>query len=126
MMKRYEILDAGGVVVNTILAPTEFVEQKFSGRYRLVNEDTAAQDRELSLEDIYKLFADLELAALLTQAETDVSIKLILKKLEYRGAIKVNDPKFIAAVDLFIEKGIVNQARRDDILAGRPVESLGA
>lgn len=118
---RYEILDAEGQVINTILADAEFVEKHYAGRYRVAEAPVvvvpeAAPERRLTKLQFRSRFTLTEKVALYTAAESQVLIRIFLDDVNAAEYIDLNDPVTVAGVEALESYGLIAEGRAQEIL----------
>lgn len=68
------------------------------------------EPRVISVQDFRSRFADPELAGIVSS--TDVSVKVLLVKLQTRADVDLDDPQVIGGLDLLASKGLLTAPRR--------------
>lgn len=102
----YEILDAQGNVINTIVADADFVATNYpDGNYREVAAPTPAptpEPRNISVGAFYDRFGDQKWPIL---SSTDSAVQGLIKDTQVRKWIDLDSPQLPAGLDMLIAKG---------------------
>lgn len=117
----YKVFDENGDLANTIVAPPEFVEEHYPGRYELVGE---AGSPEPPLPPIITKVAfrfrltDAEYVAILTASKTDVAVEAWVSTFNMVSQVNLADPRTVAGVQQLVEAELLTQERATEILTG--------
>jgi hypothetical protein len=71
------------------------------------------EPRTISVQEFRGRFTDAELAGIVSSA--DVSVKVLLVKLQTRIDVDLNDPQIAAGLDLLVSKSLLTAPRRSVI-----------
>lgn len=113
----YEILNDAGEVINTIVAEEWFVEQNYSGRYRLVGPEPQPYIPSIITKAAFRFrLTDAEYAGILTAAKTDVEVQAWVETFNMVTQIDLDNQRTIDGVGTLVVKGLLTQARADEIL----------
>lgn len=121
-MPRYAILDADGVVVNTIIAAPEFVEAAYPGQFVEVPEEPAPEQVAAPAT-----LTQLQFRLLLTQAERltvrqkrteDAALDDFLDLMDFATEIDLSHPLTIGGLTYASSIGCFTAERLVQILAG--------
>jgi hypothetical protein len=124
---RYEILDAEGNVINTIVADEAFMAANPYPYFREAPEAQPAPaqpSRKLSKLEFINLFTDEEYVGILTAAKQSAAVEAWLKKFEMTSvdadgrSIDLTDPRTIAGVNALEAGGLLAAGRAAEILNG--------
>lgn len=114
----YNILDDNGNVINTIIAEADFVEANYPGHYALVGPEPAPPAPPPIITKIAMLtrLTDAEYVGILAAAKTDVEVEAWKTRFDAASTIDLNDSRTVAGIGLLVTKGLLTQARGDEIL----------
>jgi|688.fasta_scaffold265981_1 hypothetical protein len=113
----YEILNDAGEVINTIVAEEWFVEQNYPGHYRLVGPEPVPYVEPLITKAAFRFrLTDAEYAGILTAAKTDVEVQAWVETFNMVTQIDLDNQRTIDGVGTLVVKGLLTQARADEIL----------
>lgn len=114
----YNILDDNGNVINTIIAEADFVEANYPGHYALVGPVPTPPAPPPIITKIAMLtrLTDAEYVGILTAAKTDVEVEAWKTRFDAANTIDLNDSRTVAGIGLLVTKGLLTQARGDEIL----------
>ena len=132
-MQKIEILDAQGVVTNTILASEAFAEQQYPGQWRLVADDPAsppapppAQTRVTVLQFRQRFTlaekAAIELTAIdsptapLEQRQQAAMLRAVLADQAAAEFIGLADASTIEGVQMLVQAGLLTEPRAAEVL----------
>ena len=120
----FEILDDTGAVVNTIVADLAFVQENYPGRYREVPQPPPVDSRPPVITRIAfsSRLTDAEYVGIIAAAKTDVAVEAWLAKFNMVSQIDLSDQRTQAGVALLVSKGLLTQARADEILTAPVAE----
>lgn len=78
-----------------------------------------AQENKIALSryEFISRFTSSELAAIYTRAATDANTLVFVKKLELSGEVQLNNPEVSQGLDYLIAVGVIQSARKAQILA---------
>ncbi len=114
---RYELLDADGNVINTILADEGFVSANYAN-YRLVEEQVAPPPHTpLSKLEFMNRFTDAELATIYSAAKQSVAVEIWLEKFKLASEIDLSDQRTIDGINALEASGLLAAGRAAEILA---------
>jgi hypothetical protein len=115
----YNILDEAGEIVNTIIADEAFVEANYFGRYILVGLEPqpVLQLNPVITKAAFRFrLTDAEYAGILTAAKTDVEVQAWVETFNMVTQIDLDNQRTIDGVGTLVVKGLLTQARADEIL----------
>lgn len=113
----YNILDDEGLVINTILASADFVQQAYSGHYALVGAEAVVESAPIITKTaMLTRFTDAEFAGILAASKTDAQVEAWRYRFDNASGIDLSDSRTIAGADLLAAKNLLTQARLDAIL----------
>jgi hypothetical protein len=119
----YEILNDVGEVINTIVAEEWFVEQNYSGRYRLVGPEPQPYIPLIITKAAFRFrFADVEYAAILEAADTDYAVKAWVETFNMVSQVNLSDERTVAGLNVLVSKGLLTQERATEILSTTVLE----
>lgn len=115
---RYQILDDGGAIINTIEATPEFVEQFYAGSYAAVEVEPTPEvtPRILTKLAYINRFTDEELVGIYSAAKVSVPVEVWLKKFELAEEINLDDERTIAGLHAMEASGLLAAGRANEIL----------
>jgi len=104
---KYEILDAQGDVVNTVIADSEFVEANYPGAHRLVvDEPVVAIDPAEWLIDVGPFFDRFGAAKMAVLTSANATVQALVKDLQIRKWIDLQRADVAAGIDALIALGV--------------------
>ena len=113
----YEILNDAGEVINTIVAEEWFVEQNYSGRYRLVGPEPQPYIPSIITKAAFRFrLTDAEYAGILTAAKTDVEVQAWVETFNMVAQINLADQRTVDGVGRLVAKNLLTQSRAGEIL----------
>jgi hypothetical protein len=117
----FEILDADGNVVNTIVATPEFMQENYpDGNYREVPQPPTPVYVITKFQFLMR-FTATERQETLTAARTNVVVEDFMSLLNSAENVNVTNPETIAGVNELVSINILTQARADEILSIYPI-----
>lgn len=118
----YEILDDSGDVINTIIADEEFVEQNYSGHYRLVGPEPSPALPNIITKVAFRFrLTDAEYVGILSAAKTDMEVAAWVETFNMVSSIDLDNQHTKYGVANLVSKNLLTQARADEILTA-PVQ----
>jgi hypothetical protein len=121
----YKVFDENGDLANTIVAPPEFVEEHYPGRYELVGE---AGSQEPPLPPVITKVAfrfrltDAEYVAILTASKTDVAVEAWVSTFNMVSQVNLSDERTVAGLNVLVSEGLLTQERATEILSAIVLE----
>lgn len=113
----YEILDDNGNVVNTIIADEWFVEENYSGHYKLVGPEPPPPPTWVITKVALRFrFTDAEYTAILAAAKTDVEVQMWYDTFNMVSSFDLQNQRTIDGINNLVSKNLLTQARADTIL----------
>jgi hypothetical protein len=113
----FEIYDQDGVVINTILASLEFVEEHYPGHFKYVGEEPKPVEPNIITKiAMITRFTDAEFVGILTAAKTDPEVELWKTRFDSITTIDLDGSRIIAGFPMLVSKGLLTQERADKIL----------
>jgi hypothetical protein len=115
----YNILDAGGNVINTILAEPEFVEAQYPGQYQLVGPEPEPPPEPRIITKVAMLTRRLtqaEFVGILVAAKTDPAIEAWKYVFDAASQVDLDSQNTRDGMALLVSKKLLTQARADAIL----------
>lgn len=117
---RYEILDDGGAVINTIVAPATFVGEHYPGRYRAADAATSASadpaPRHISVGAFFDRFGAVKYSIL---ADQNPLVQALIADCSVRQHIDLDRGDLPVALGMLVNAGHAIDA--EDIL-GAPIQ----
>lgn len=104
-MIRYEITNAAGETINTILATAEFVEAHYPGHYRVAPEDVFVappEHRHISVGAFFDRFGAAKYAIL---ADTAPAVQALIKDASVRQFIDLDRVDLPAGLQMLVDAG---------------------
>jgi hypothetical protein len=120
---QYEILDAAGEVINTIVADAAFVEKAYPGRWREVGAapteptEPALARRTLTRLGVRNRFTAAEKTAIYAAAATPegLAIRIFLDDLQAAEDVALDDPALAQGLALLETAGLIGPGRAREI-----------
>lgn len=104
---KYEILDAQGAVINTIVADASFVEARHPGRHRLVVEaPVVIADPAAWLIDVGPFFDRFGAAKINILASANATVQALVRDLQIRKWVDLQRADVAAGIDALIALGV--------------------
>jgi hypothetical protein len=127
LIMKYEILDQDGQVINTVRADQAFVDARYPGKWRLIEEEEAEEPaapiptefkprRILTRLAFRNRFTAEEKATLYTVAKENVIIQIFLDDLQAAEEVDLDDMALVAGIDLLETSGLIDKGRAAEIL----------
>lgn len=66
--------------------------------------------------DFLKRLTFAERVAIETAAETDAEVRVVRESFRLAEEIKVDDPEMVAGMSLYVDKGLITESRKQEIL----------
>jgi len=119
----YEILNDAGEVINTIVAEEWFVEQNYSGRYRLVGPEPQPYIPSIITKAAFRFrLTDAEYTSILEAADTDYAVKAWVETFNMVSQVNLSDERTVAGLNVLVSKGLLTQERATEILSTTVLE----
>jgi hypothetical protein len=113
----YEILNGAGEVINTIVAEEWFVEQNYSGHYRLVGPEPQPYIPPIITKAAFRFrLTDPEYVGVLNAAKTDVEVAAWVETFNMVTQVNLDSQRTIDGVAVLVAKGLLTEARGQEIL----------
>ena len=104
---KYEILDAQGAVINTIIAGSDFVEANYPGSHRLVvDEPIAIVNLAEWLIDVGPFFDRFGAAKMNILASANATVQALVRDLQIRKWVDLQRADVTAGIDALIALGV--------------------
>jgi hypothetical protein len=118
----YEILDADGNVINTVIADAEFMELNYAGHYRLVGPIPMPPLPNIITKVAFRFrMTDAEYVGVINAAKTDVEVAAWVETFNMVSSIDLDNQRTKDGVANLVSKNLLTQARANEILTA-PVQ----
>lgn len=115
----YEILDAGGKVINRIIADEMFIKTNYPDRFRAVavekKEDATATP--VLTGKFLQRFTDDEYKKFKALVKTDAVAERFYDFLSLSKEVVLSDPYIVKTIDYLVGKNVCTEARKTELMA---------
>lgn len=123
MSNIYKVTENDGTT-RDIIADQNFVNQYYPNRWVLIGPEPAPPPPAPVITKLAMItrFTDAEYTGILAAAKTDVEVQGWLDRFYAANTINLDDYRTVSGMDLLVSKGLITQARANEILTA-PVQN---
>ena len=113
----YEIYDDLNIVINTIMADKEFVDENYPGHYKEVIFVVRTEPSMITKLALLNRMTDAEFISIINAAKTDAEVELW--KIRFDNATTIDltsNDRVVTGFSMLVSKGLLTQERSAEIL----------